>query len=164
VNTAEQSCEGPVHDCLKIAKATARKTIDVSDQLDLVRHGRQKGSPAVIHRTRTSEMKVFSQSAQSRIPWSSETQCPIRIIPFSSPAVLASAVYSTPSLALHARDHHIDFWQHSGRMKRRCSLEQGGAAYAGFGIPDDSHGVKLELLLHVFSQVAQTNGRQDINA
>ena len=42
MNAAEQSSQRPViEQRLKLAKAAARKTIDVSDELDLVLHGRR---------------------------------------------------------------------------------------------------------------------------
>src|SRR5438093_13435758 len=76
VHAAEYAFQRPLQQVLKFPKTSSGKTIDICDQLRLILHGLQKGSPAGIHSTGTSGMNVFSQSAQSRMPWSSDTQCP----------------------------------------------------------------------------------------
>src|SRR5437867_149089 len=80
---------------MTLAQTSSGKAVDVGCQLNLIFHALQNGSPAGLHSTETSEMKDFSQSAESRMPWSSDTQWPTRIIPLRSPAVLASNAYST---------------------------------------------------------------------
>src|SRR5437867_1010203 len=104
---------------MKLAQTSSGKAVDVGGQLNLIFHGLQNGSPAGIHSTETSEMKDFSQSAQSRIPWSSDTQWPTRIIPLRSPAVFASKAYSTPS---HSRCSPATITSTFGRTVPGCSL------------------------------------------
>ena len=53
---------------LEFAETFSGETIDVRNQLCLIFHGLQNGSPAGIHSTGTSEMNDFSQSAQRRMP------------------------------------------------------------------------------------------------
>ena len=68
VHAAEYAFQWPLNEALKFPETSSGKTVNVCDQLRLILHGLQKGSPAGIHSTGTSGMNVFSQSAQSRMP------------------------------------------------------------------------------------------------
>jgi hypothetical protein len=68
MHAAEYAFQRSSKKALEFPETSSAKAIDVCYQLRLILHGLQKGSPAGIHSTGTSEMNDFSQSAQSRMP------------------------------------------------------------------------------------------------
>ena len=68
MNTAEDVFQTSEQKFLEFAETSSGEMIDVRNQLCLIFHGLQNGSPAGIHSTGTSEMNDFSQSAQRRMP------------------------------------------------------------------------------------------------